>query len=135
MARGSVALDQWIVSAEKLGEMAKEVVPIIARVVETELKRSIDAGTDPYGEAWKLTRDGRVPLRNAMKAVKVVAIGRQVFIRVTGPEAKHHLGAVWGKVKRGIIPSKKQLPDRMAAGIKLALDQWFRENVKEAANG
>ena len=136
MARGSVSLEQWVASAEKLGELGKQAAPIIGRVVEAELKRTIDAGQTPYGEPWKLTRDGKVPLRNAMKAVQVVAIGRQVFIRVTGPEAKHHLGAVWGKARRRVIPSKKLLPERMAAGIKAALDQWFVENVKEpSTNG
>lgn len=114
------------------GKVAEQVAPEIARVVRAELERSIAAGTDPYGVAWKKTQQGATPLRNAMQAVTVATVDGNVFVRVGGIEARHHLGAVRGKVKRRIIPSKKLLPASWALAIKRVVDTWFQREVKNA---
>lgn len=128
----SESVKSMLKSLEALGVMAEQCAPDMALAVHAELGRTIAAGTDPYGEKWQLTQEGKVPLRNALKAVKVTALGPRIYVVVSGVEAKHHLGAVTGKIKRRIIPSKKRIPDGMALAMRQVLDRYFIAEVKHA---
>lgn len=129
-----VQLTGIIDALESFKDVGVKLAPKIAEVVSDELQKTIAAGTDPYGKAWKLTKDGRVPLRNAFAHVRVAAFGKQVFIRIDDDvHARHHLGAVHGKAKRRIIPSKKKLPDPMRVAIRAVIDKWFEAEVKQHA--
>lgn len=119
-------LDAMIARVRKLPELAKRAAPDVAIVVESELHRTIAAGTTPYGEAWKLTQDGSRPLTHAAQALAVVAVGSTIYVRLTGPEARHHLGRGRGGVKREVIPTRG-LPPRMAAPIRAALARCFTD--------
>jgi len=126
-------LTSMIKALEEFRNIGAKLAPDIAEVVRGQLQHSIAAGTDPYGKAWALTEDGRVPLRGAFKYVRVVAVGAQVFIRIDDEvHARHHLGAVHGKKKRRIIPSKKKLPDTWRVAIEQVVDKWFESEVKRA---
>ena len=122
-------LDALIARVRKLPELAQRAAPDVARVVEAELHRTIAAGTTPYGEPWKLTQDGAKPLVHAADALAVVAVGTTIYVRLTGPEARHHLGRGRGGVKREVIPTRG-IPPRMAAPIRAAIGRCFTELVK-----
>lgn len=81
----------------------------IADAIERFLAESIANGTDAYGEPWTLTKDDRVPLRNAMSGISVRAAGRSVVVALDGVEVLHHIGIAKGykggtKMRRPIIP-------------------------------
>jgi len=126
MSDGLAELDAMIERVRRLPELGKRAAPEVARVVESELHRTIAAGTTPYGEAWPLTQTGTRPLTHAANAVAVVAVGSTVFVRLTGPEARHHLGRGRGGVRREVIPTRG-IPDRMAEQIRTVLGDAFRE--------
>jgi hypothetical protein len=130
---GSDQLDAMIATIKKLPDLGKQAAPDVARAVETELQRTIAAGTTPDGEPWKLTKDGDRPLTGAAKAVAVVAVDTTVFVRLTGPEARHHLGRGRGGVTREVIPTKA-IPAKMASAIRDVLLRHFTEQTTGAAH-
>lgn len=131
---GSDQLDAMIATIKKLPELGKLAAPDVAVAVENELQRTIAAGTTPDGEPWKLTKDGDKPLTHAAKALTVVAVDRTIFIRLTGPEARHHLGRGRGGVVREVIPTK-QIPAKMADAIRSVLARHFTAATSGATHG
>jgi hypothetical protein len=123
-------LDDIIARVRRMPELAKRAAPDVARAVEDELARTIAAGTTPDGKPWQATKDGARPLANAANAVAVAAVGTTIHIRVTGPEARHHLGRAKGGVVREIIPTNG-IPAPMGAAIRDAITEHFHK----VANG
>lgn len=120
-----VEIDLMIERLRKLPELAAKVAPDCARVVEQEIKRTTSAGTDPYGKPWEPRKaDGSRPLVHAFEAVGVAAVGTKIFVVVRGINARHHRGAVKGKVKRRIIPTQG-IPTPMAAGLRDTVSKAF----------
>jgi hypothetical protein len=111
----------------KLPELAAKVAPDCARVVAKEIERTTAAGTDSYGVPWApKKKDGGKPLINAFAAVTVGVTGKTILILLKGVNAKHHLGAVKGKVQRAIVPrSKLGIPITMVAGIDDVISKAF----------
>lgn len=119
-----------------LAGLGKRAAPDVAQAVRAEIERSIRAGETPTGEKWAATLTGKQPLVNAAKALHVAATGGTIWIRLIGPEARHHLG--WAKgsrpsnppgKKRVIIPNTEVVPDRMAEQIRIVLDRHFDEAI------
>ena len=127
-------LDAMIATIRKLPELGKQAAPDVALAVENELHRSIAAGTTPDGKAWQLTKDGARPLKDAAKALAVVPVGTTIFVRLTGPEARHHLGRGRGGVTREVIPTK-EIPARMATAIRGVLVRHFEQVTSGESNG
>lgn len=122
---GIEELDAMIEQMRGLKDLAAAAAPGIAEAMQREAERTIAAGTTAYGEAWKLTKDeGKVPLRNAVQALKVASIGTRIYMRLIGPEARHHLGWGRGGVPRNVLPIDK-IPAPMAAAITVVLKQRF----------
>jgi hypothetical protein len=132
MASVSSEINAMIKSLEAMGGMVEACGPELVAVVRASLERSIAAGADPYGDKWKPTLEGKIPLRNAAKAISVSAIGKTIYVVIEGVEAMHHLGSARGKIRRRVIPSKKRIPDPMMLGIKQVLDRYFENQVKHA---
>ncbi len=118
-------LDDMIARVRRLPELGTRAAPDVARVLEAELHRSIAAGESPEGKPWQLTKDGRVPLTGAAKALGVAAVGATIYVRLTGPEARHHLGRARGGIERQVIPT--ELSPRMAAEVQEVLARHFAE--------
>lgn len=116
-AAAFAALDEQIKRIRELPEIAQTIAPAAAKELESIMRGNIAAGEAPDGKDWKLTEQGKQPLRNAAKALTVRAIGTKVLARLTGPEAKHNLGAVWGKIKRQILPDRR-LPQAMTEALR-----------------
>ena len=92
----------------------------VATALKLELEGQIARGEGPDGTPWEKTKDGKVPLQNAAKALTVTASGRAVIAELKGPEALHHLGAAKGKIKRQILPTRA-MPDKFVAALKTAV--------------
>lgn len=122
---GNDELQEMIAKIRALGKLGEEAAPDVAYAVEADLRRSIGEGTDPDGKPWDKTQAGETPLRNADKAVHVAAVGGTIFVRLTGPEARHHKGSARGGIVRAVIPTKSVVPDRMAAAVRGVLVRHF----------
>ena len=131
---GEDQLDAMIATIRKLPELGKQAAPDVAAAVEADLQRTIAVGTTPDGEPWKLTKEGDKPLTGAAKALAVVAVGTTVFVRLTGPEARHHLGRGRGGVVRQVIPTKR-IPAKMATAIRSVLERHFTAMTAGAEHG
>lgn len=125
----SVSDDIWqrIKQIRSLEGLGVKVAPDVAVVIEADLRRSIQEGATPDGVKWKPTQEGNAPLQHAAKALYVAAVGGKVFVRIKGPEARHHAGTARGRIKRQVIPSGATVPARMAAEIRAVLDRAFTE--------
>lgn len=125
-------LDSLIASLSTLpGVVESELAPKVAAAVYKDLKQTIAEGETAYGQAWKPKQDGTQPLRNAAKAVSVETRGATVIMWVRGVEARHHLGAVKGKVKRPILPDVKGLlPNKMYKDIASIASEALAEHLR-----
>lgn len=113
-----------------IGGIAEEAASDVARAIERDLRRTIREGTTPEGEKWKPRQDdGEQPLQNAEAALHVGAYAGTVYVRLTGVEARHHRGRARGGVKRQIIMEGATVPPRMAASIRVVLQQHFDKAV------
>lgn len=127
-------LDAMIATISKLPELGKRAAGDVALAVEAELHPTIAAGTTPDGEPWRPTKDGGRPLTGAAKALAVVPVGTTIYIRLTGPEARHHLGRGRGGIAREVIPTKR-IPTAMATAIRVVLARHFEQMTKGASRG
>jgi hypothetical protein len=109
------------------GALGEEVAPDVARIVEADLRRSIAQGQSPDGEKWQDKRDGGRPLANAAGALGVAAVGGTVYVRLTGPEARHDQGRARGGIVRQVIPHSNRVPDRMALQIREVINAHFEK--------
>lgn len=124
------ALDAEIQRIRSLGRIGEELAPEAAKALDAEIRKDVAAGKDPSGNAWQPTKDGKRPLANAAKSVATTAIGSVVLVTLSGVEARHHLGAVKGKIKRQIIPDAK-LPKPVIAALKRLSGDAFAKHMSE----
>jgi hypothetical protein len=117
-----------IASTRSLSSLVEDSMPALTRVVRQDIERTIAAGTTSYGEPWAPKQDGSRPLVNAANALTVVPNGRTIYVQLTGAEARHHLGRVKGRRKRGIIP-ERGLPSSMANDMRAVLQRAFEERT------
>jgi hypothetical protein len=122
---GHDELQGMIESIRRMGELGITAAPDVARVVDAELRRTIAAGTTPDGQPWQERQRGGKPLQNAGDALFVAAVGGTVYVRLKGPEARHHRGTARGGVMRQVIPSSSRLPAPLASKIKAVLVEHF----------
>lgn len=128
MTKGLAQLDAHIARVESLPRVLKSAAPDVAQAVEAELLRTIAAGTDPDGKAWKPRESGGKPLATAGKALAVVPMGTRVYARLSGHIARHHRGIVKGAVARRILPGRK-LPTKMAEAVRAVLLQHAADHM------
>lgn len=124
LADAGAQLQAQIARLKSLTSLGKDAAPVVAAAVKKDTAKQVASATGPDGRAWKLTKDGRVPLRNAAAHVQVTAVGNVVLMRLEGHHARHHLGAVRGKVKREIIPTER-MPDPMTKTIERVITGEF----------
>lgn len=115
-------LDDMIARLRELPDLAERVADDIAAVIDEELQRTIAAGTTPEGKPWERTKQGKQPLQYAGRpgTLNVASVGRVIYVRLTGPEARHHTGRARGQVRRQIIP-RGQLPPAIAAKVEAVI--------------
>jgi hypothetical protein len=116
---------------EKLDSLSHELIegaaPDIARAVKVVMLRTINAHESPLGVPWKPRKRGRAPvLDQADESLGVVAIGPRIIMRVIGPTARHHKGAVKGGTVREVILSNKTglTPAVLQAIQRVVTEHW-----------
>lgn len=109
-------------------DMPSECVAEIAKVVESELSKTIGAGEAPDGTKWAPRKeDGKRALKDARSKVRVGSVGNVVIVRMTDrPTVLHHFGNGRGRVQRQVIPIDA-VPPRMEAAINKAITKVGRK--------
>lgn len=134
MARdNSKALGELSAAIAKLRELETlpgRVAPRIAKRVHEVLSKQIAEAKFPSGSAWPDTQDGRKALRNAAAALTVRAMGNVIVARLSGPEARHSVGAVRGNVQRQILPTAAGQLRSIGEAVKLELADAMKEAIK-----
>lgn len=116
-----------IAHLRQLGGLVEEAAPAIAAAVDDELQLQIAAARTPTNAPWRPRKeDGGQALQGAGKALTVKVVGTVILARLEGVYARHHLGAVRGKVRRQILPTSG-IPTGIERGIRIALDRKFAE--------
>lgn len=111
---GDAALQDHIRRLRELGGFGGKSAPLVARAAEAGFRERAARGVGPDGKPWQLTKTGDKPLQNVVPVVR--AVGTVVVMRLEGHRARHHLGAIKGKIKREILPNKRT-PETMARAI------------------
>lgn len=112
----------------ELGETPEAIAPKVADAAKSELASQIAAGRDPSGKSWKRRQDGRKALANAADAIEATAVGDVVVLRIEGHHARHHLGAVRGKVRRQILPTGG-VPAPMVRALQAVAEEHFDKTM------
>ncbi len=120
-------VEAWIETIQGLSkELCEDAAPEVAEAVRSEIEKTIAAGTTADGQAWQPTQKGKTPLRNASKALRVAAVGSSIVVKISGPEARHHLGRAKGGIQRPIIPNEG-IPAPVSSAIKRVLSERFSD--------
>lgn len=131
MTSASVQIDNTLKKLDELKQLGLRAAPTIVKVMEAHLRRTIKAGTDPYGTPWAPRKvDGGRPLVHADETLKVTWHGRHIIVEIHGIHARHHKGAVKGRVKRPIIFNQKELPPALVEDIRAALGEELKKIVQ-----
>lgn len=104
-----------------------EAAPEAAYKTRDQLRTTIAAGADPWGQAWEPKKQGHgKPLAHAGGAVHVAAVGTKILIRLTGIETRHHQGWAKGGTERRVIPTlDRPLPDAITRAIFRTITEHF----------
>ena len=126
MSAATEALAAMIASVQRMETLVADSMPELAKAVQTELERTIAAGTTAYNQPWKPTQSGEPALVHAADALRVMPSGKTIYVTLGGVEARHHFGNVKGKVKREILPVRG-LPSSMAKALQAVLERNFQK--------
>lgn len=121
-------LDEKLRQLRELGTLVKDSAPEVAKAVDVELRSQIARGVGPDGAPLAPTKDGRQPLKNAGKALRVRAIGTVVLSTLSGPEAQHNSGRARGGVRRQVLPSGK-IPEPVTKAITKVVADRFKKTM------
>lgn len=129
------ALGQLAQSLRDSPERVVDAARDIAKAIEGFLQASIAAGTDAYGEPWKLTLEGEQPLRGAMSEITVQATGTTIIVTLGGVEVMHHIGFAKGygggtKLRRPIIPENRASSAKHKGGREKGVPKEWEEAIR-----
>jgi hypothetical protein len=136
-ARAVAQLNAAIKAIRGAGD-PESYAPDVAEALREELEAQFARGEGPDGEKWKPIEEsstrvaGGPPLRNAAKALRVVAIGPRVVASIGGRYYYHHIGKTRGNVARPLLPSRK-LSAPAERAVRKAMIRRFGELMKGAA--
>jgi len=128
---GDAAFEKILATVRSLPELPELAAADVADAIRAELERTIAAGATPEGAGWKPTLAGGRALKNAAASVHCAAVGRTIYVRIVGIDARHHMGHGRGGVRRQVIPDGGTVPPPMAAAIRRVFDQHFAELVEK----
>ena len=118
-------LNDVIARVRALGEATPEFARDGAEALREELTGNIAAARGPDGKPWAVTQAGGRALKNAAKALRVVAEGTRIVATLSGPEANQSIGKTRGAVARPILPTRK-LSAPAAAALERVFTKRFR---------
>lgn len=125
---GIESLDRMIATVRGVGE-GPEYAQATARATEAWLRSQLAAGVDPNtGAPWKLTEQGKRPLKSAVGRPIVRLAGNVVIISLRGHYVFQHFG-VRGRAGRRVIP-QGSMPAQLGDAIRLGLVEPFRAKAR-----
>jgi hypothetical protein len=123
-------LREWIEKCATLPDaIIKKAPPAIAKELESDIKRTADAGQAPDGTAWQPTLEGKRPLKSAASDVSVRTSGTTIIASLTGNAVKHHKGTARGRIRRQVLPTRK-IPDAVVRAMRKVMSKYFLEHMK-----
>ncbi len=122
MGQADNELNRMIAQLRGIPDLVEKILPEVADECHAVIADNIAAQVGPDGTRWPMSKNLEPVLVNAAQAVTASAIGNVILIRVTGPEARHHLGIAKGKVKREIIPTRK-IPKPMVEAMQRVINR------------
>lgn len=105
---------------------AREAAPLVEAVIRDEAA----AGVDPDGRAWAPKKDGGRALPNAAGAIRAVANGVAVIVKLTGAYVYHHYSKSAAYRRRILPDSGAGVPPRIADALKRATAEAFRRAMR-----
>lgn len=128
MASGHAELAAYLRRLRALPTLAERAAPEVADALGREMTAQIARGEGPNGRKWKRTEAGQLPLQGAAANLRIRPVGTTVVMRLDGHHARHHLGAVKGKVVRRILPTGG-IPDPLTKAIKVVVTKEFKRTM------
>lgn len=113
---------------QELKHLPERAAPAVAQALEDEIVSAVERQQGPTGEAWKSGREGKPMLQNVRKHLEVRAVDGAVLATLTGHYVRHSRGAVRGKVKRQILPTRG-LPDAVSKAIARVIAGEFKQTM------
>jgi hypothetical protein len=117
-------LQEAIDGLASLDVLADDVAAAAVDPFRAELLGNIAANRSPGKNDWQPSKSGKPVLLGAGKALEVGSSGPVLWARLTGPEARHHLGAVKGAVRRQILPGRGSLGGISKILKRIATAEW-----------
>ena len=132
--KGIDDLNAQISKIRKLSSLPKRSEPALRKAVESQTKSDASKGIGPDGKPYRRSLKGEAVLKNAAKAITVTVTSAVILIKLTGRNARHHLGIVRGSGSRmsrarPIIPTN-DIPKATTKAMKRAAVQEFRRVMK-----
>ncbi len=121
-------LDLMVAELRALPGAAKAAAAEVGEAVREVIAENVAAQRGPDGEAWPKSPTGDV-LTGAAAKISITTSSGVVILRLSGPEARHHLGIARGKVLRRILPTRK-IPAPMVEAIRRVLVKRMKDAVK-----
>lgn len=120
----------------KVDGLGVAVASDVAPELEKAARASAAAGGTPEGAAWKRTREGTAPLRNAAAAIRAEVSGTNtavVTLILRGHHVFHHYGSKKrGLPKREILPKAEELPEAWRKVIEKAAQARVQRTLRGA---
>lgn len=130
MSDGHSQMQQMIRRLQKLEKLTERSAPAVAEALADEIIATAGRQEEPGGKAWKPGRSGKPVLVNVAQHLESRAVKDVVLASLSGRYARHHLGAVRGKVKRRILPSR-----RMTRGVTNAIKTVITGEFRRVMGG
>jgi hypothetical protein len=131
MADAFKVLSSKIAMFRVVADVPDEMMPDMAQIIDSEIKRTAGAGQDPDGTPWPPKKDG-TPFKFYLPSdLTLGVIGRTVLVRITSrPVVLHNNGTARFAPQRKVIP-QTSMPDAMLRKIKARLVQRFNSAVSD----
>ncbi len=134
MANGDAAMDQMIANLRALPRAVRsEIMPEFSRLTRELIRQSVGGQRSPDGQAWKPTKDGSVPLKNAADSVSIATSGLVLVATLDGPEVFHHYGTK-RTPRRPILPTTNGIPATLKEAFKTGAIRILDKRLKKAVS-
>ena len=126
-------LSRMVASIVSLEGSFERVGADIAERMQEHVARTSKAGQNAYGVPLQPRKDsGKPTMTKATRNIDTTAVGNRIYQVVKGVEARHHLGAAKGKVKRPTIFNRTDsLPSEVSNAIKSLLSKDLAKQVSD----
>lgn len=128
VANNKKAMDELDRQIARLNELSTShlirSVPKVAKATRELTDKQVASGVSPSGLPWRKTKKGEQALQGASAHIDISVVGTVIVVAVEGHHARHHLGAVKGKIQRRLIPTET-IPTPLSNAIRQVVNAEF----------